>query len=72
VKDEMLYAKAIKPYIEYWEGILERLSKPFSKKNPILLEEFFDHLVIGKLIRCDSFFQFHLSLGIRKIQLIVT
>jgi hypothetical protein len=31
------------------------LSKPFSKKNPILLEEFFDHLVIGKLIKCDSF-----------------
>lgn len=46
MKDEMLYAKAIKPYIEYWEGILEWFSKPFSKKNPILLEEIFDHLVI--------------------------
>jgi hypothetical protein len=41
VKDEMLYAKAIEPYIEYWEVVLECLSKPFSKKNPILLEDFF-------------------------------
>jgi len=42
VKDGMLlYAKAIEPYIEYWEHILKCLSKPFSKKNPILLEDFF-------------------------------
>jgi hypothetical protein len=41
VKDEMLYAKAIESYIEYWEGILECSSKPFSKKHPILLKEFF-------------------------------
>jgi hypothetical protein len=65
VRDEM-YTKAMGPYIEYWEGILNCLLKPLPKQSPILLEGC-GHLAIGRLIMCDFIFQFHLSLNIKKI-----
>jgi hypothetical protein len=67
VRDEM-YAKAMGPYIEYWECILKCLSKPLPKQSHILLEDFW-HLAIGRLIMCNSLFQLHLLLKIRNIQL---
>ncbi len=68
MKNEM-YAKVMGPCIDYWEGILKCFSKPLPKESPILLEVF-GHLVIRKLvIMCKCFFQFHLALRIRKIQL---
>ncbi len=33
-----LYWKAMGPYIEYWEGILDCFLKPLLQQNPILLE----------------------------------
>ncbi len=39
LKDEM-YAKAMKPYIEYWEGILECLLKPIPQQILVLLKGF--------------------------------
>jgi len=35
-----MYARVMKPYIEYQEGILECLSKPILQQSPILLEGF--------------------------------
>ncbi len=67
VRDEM-YAKAMGPYIEYWECIFKCLSKPLPKQSHILLEGFW-HLAIGKLIMCNSLFQLQLLLKIRNFQL---
>jgi hypothetical protein len=67
VRDEM-YAKAMGPCIEYWEGILKCLLKPLPKQSHILLEGFW-HLAIGRLIMCNSLLQIHLSLKIKNIQL---
>jgi hypothetical protein len=39
LKDEM-YARVMKPYIDYWEGILKCLSKPIPQQSHVLLEGF--------------------------------
>jgi hypothetical protein len=39
LKDEM-YARVMKPYIEYWEGILECLSKLIPRQSLVLLGGF--------------------------------
>ncbi len=51
VRNEM-YAKAM-PYIEY--GIFKSLLKPLPKQNPICWRVV-GHLVIGRLIICNSLF----------------
>jgi hypothetical protein len=69
MRNEM-YTKAIGPHIEYKEGILEsHLSKPLPKQSPILLEGFepFSNWKVNYVQ--FYFFQLHLSLRIKKIQL---
>ncbi len=39
LKDEM-YARVMKPYVEYWEGILKCLLKPIPQQSFILLKGF--------------------------------
>ncbi len=39
LRDEM-YARVMKPYIEYWEGILKSLSKPILQQSLVLLKGF--------------------------------
>jgi hypothetical protein len=39
LKDEM-YVRVMKPYIDYWEGILKCLSKPILQQSLILLKGF--------------------------------